>query len=191
MGKVTASPNAMSPTDSRLKIYLLVLLFSCSLPLSSPALGWGIVNAKIRREFPGVKRITTAELAAWLNDKGRPVPLLLDVRTRAEFAVSHLPQAGQVEPDAPASVLQEVRDRAIVTYCSVGYRSGAFAARLQAAGFTNVLNLEGSIFQWANEGRPIYRGATPAKLVHPYNGLWGMLLEKKRRANVPSVEAER
>ncbi len=179
----------MSSTHPRVKIFLLLLLLSCALPSRSQAFGWRVVNAKIRREFPDVKRITTAELAAWLNDETRPAPLLLDVRSRAEFAVSHLAKAAQMEPDAPASVLREAKDRPIVTYCSVGYRSGSFAARLQAAGFTTVANLEGSIFQWANEGRPVYRGSAEAKLVHPYNRVWGMLLEKRRRAEVPSVEA--
>ena len=50
------------------------------------------------------------------------------------------------------------KDAPIVTYCSVGYRSGKMAERLQAAGYTNVRNLEGSIFKWANEHRPLVRG---------------------------------
>ena len=121
--------------------------------------GWAIVNAKVRSDFPEVRRISTAELAAWLNDRSRPAPLLLDVRTPAEYEVSHLAGAKQVEPDALAAIVREPKDRPIVTYCSVGYRSGGFAKKLGEAGFTNVMNLEGSIFRWANEGRPVFRGA--------------------------------
>ena len=170
-----------------ISILSLALLFASA--VRGHAIGWALVNAKIRSEFPEVRRITTDELAAWLNDRGRPGPLLLDVRRRAEFEVSHLAGAKHVGPGAAASVIRESKDRAIVTYCSVGYRSGAFAKKLGNAGFTNVVNLEGSIFRWANEGRPVYRGARKVDEVHPYNRTWGMLLQKDRRAALPAASA--
>ena len=145
-------------------------------------IGWRLVNAKIRSEFPAVKRISTAELAEWLNDSTREQPLLLDVRTRPEFEVSHLRGACHVAPDAAASAIRPPKDRPIVTYCSVGYRSGRFAERLAAAGFSNVVNLEGSIFRWANEGRELVRDGRKVDKVHPYNRAWGLLLKRSRRA---------
>ena len=174
----------------KLRVLLMLVALGCCFGgiATSHAIGWSLVNAKIRRDFPAVRRITTAELAEWINDPRRPQPFLLDVRERAEFDVSHLPRAHHVEPDAPASVVQQREDLPIVTYCSVGYRSGAFAERLRAAGFTNVVNLEGSIFRWANEGRPVFRGATQVHEVHPYNGTWGLLLTKKYRASDSSAE---
>jgi rhodanese-related sulfurtransferase len=159
-----------------------VVLFA--LAGSSYGFGWTLVNAKIPQDFPEVKRITTAELAAWLEDEERVVPLLLDVRTTAEFERSHLRNAQQIAPIAPGPLLQEVKDRPIVTYCSVGYRSAALAERLRAEGYSNVLNLEGSIFRWANEGRPLYRGHQLVREVHPYNATWGLLLRKELRAKV-------
>ena len=159
--------------------------------VSSHGLGWSLVNAKIRHDFPEVKRISTGELATWLADRDRPAPLLLDVRTQAEYDVSHLRNAGRVEPDAPASTVPPPKDRPIVTYCSVGYRSGAFAERLRAAGFSKVVNLEGSIFAWANEGRPIFRDGAQVEKVHPYNWMWGLLLRKEHRADAPSVEKKK
>jgi rhodanese-related sulfurtransferase len=96
--------------------------------------------------FPGGETHQTVQLAAWLEDEERVVPLLLDVRTKAEFERSHLRNAQQIAPNAPGPLLQEVKDRPIVTYCSVGYRSAALAERLRAEGYSNVLNLEGSIF---------------------------------------------
>ena len=170
------------------KIVLLVTAIVCGMSARSEAIVWAVVNAKIRHEFPAVKRISTAELAIWLQDASRPVPLLLDVRTRAEYEVSHLKNAEHVAPDASTGAVQEPKDRAIVTYCSVGYRSGGFAEKLQAVGFTNVQNLEGSIFQWANEGRPVYRGREPALQVHPYSRTWGLLLKKNLRAPLSASE---
>jgi hypothetical protein len=48
------------------------------------------------------------------------------------------------------------------------------------------MNLEGSIFQWANECRPVYRDAAEVQQVHPYDGIWGKLLDKDLRAYTPS-----
>ena len=70
-------------------------------------------------------------------------------------------------------------DRSIVVYCSVGYRSSILAEKLQDMGFTKVYNLEGSIFKWDNEGRPLVQGKVTVRKVHPYNAHWGNLLERK------------
>jgi hypothetical protein len=39
-----------------------------------------------------------------------------------------------------------------------------------------VLNLEGSIFQWANEGRPLFRSDIQVTKVHPFSRRWKGLL---------------
>lgn len=59
------------------------------------------------------------------------------------------------------------------------------AQRLAKAGATEIFNLEGSIFQWANEGRPLERDGKPATKVHPYNGTFGKMLDPQRRAEIP------
>jgi len=164
----------------------MVIFLWCAPP--AEGFSWTLVNAKIRHDFPNVNRITTSELAAWLGDRKRTAPLLLDVRTLPEFEVSHLANAQHVEPDSAVSAIRRPKDQPIVTYCSVGYRSGQFAQKLQAAGFTKVMNLDGSIFRWANEGRPILRGDRAAEKVHPYNRTWGLLLEKKYRAAVTPID---
>jgi Rhodanese-related sulfurtransferase len=89
-----------------------------------------------------------------------------------------LPGARRVEPtaDAESAAACLAKETPIVTYCAVGYRSGEIADRLRAAGFKNVRNLEGSIFQWANEHRPLVRDKEHVTQVHPYNSFWGRLL---------------
>ena len=69
-------------------------------------------------------------------------------------------------------------DQRIVLYCSVGHRSSELAQFLMKKGYTEVYNLEGSIFAWANEGRPVYRGNERVKVVHPYDRTWGRLLKE-------------
>lgn len=136
-----------------------------------------MVKAEIRRKYPKVRTLSTADLALEL-DQGREL-VLLDVRTAGEFAVSHLPGARQVDPGAE-TIQGLARDAEIVTYCSVGYRSAGLAEKLREQGFANVRNLEGSIFAWFNEGRPVYRKGKRVAEVHPYDAMWGQLLQEKR-----------
>jgi rhodanese-related sulfurtransferase len=152
--------------------------------------GLDAVERLVRSEYPQVRQLSTDSLAAWLETPSQDDPLLLDARTAAEYAVSHLPGAQRVDPEAEQfAFLENVpHDAPIVTYCSIGYRSSALTARLQEAGYTNVMNLEGSIFAWANEGRSVYRGGEKVELVHPYNRRWGLLLKPSLRADVASVD---
>ena len=163
---------------SFLVIAATVALISCQ------SVRWKIVKSKTRRAFPGVAQLSTGKLSAWTNDPRRQPPVLLDVRTKAEYKVSHLAHAIRVEPGSDPAALQLSGDQPIVTYCSVGYRSSAFAEKLAEAGFKNVVNLEGSIFQWVNENRPLVNDAGQTDKVHPFNALWGTLLDKSHRAGV-------
>jgi len=147
-------------------------------------LGWSAIKRAIRSRFPRVPHISTNSLAAWLERPAAEQPILLDTRTPVEYAVSHLPKARRVDPDQQ-DFSDLSLDAPIVTYCSVGYRSAAIAERLQRAGYPNVVNLEGSIFQWANEGRPVYRNGVVVRQVHPYDAFWGHLLNQEFHADKP------
>lgn len=134
-------------------------------------------TAGLKTKFPDVAQISPTGLEAM-----RPRPVLLDVRTEKEFAVSHLPSAIRAKED-PIRQLNGMGvgfDDPIVVYCSVGYRSSVLAQQLQAAGFRNVRNLEGSIFAWAHAGLPLENADGATSGVHPYNLLWGRLLERSR-----------
>ena len=171
-------------------VSLGVLLLMASITTAyAQGLKWTIVNFKVRHDFPNVRRIDSEHLAQWLNDPHRVQPLLLDVRTESEYDVSHIHNAQRVEPGSSAGAIAISRKRPIVTYCSVGYRSAALAKKLQDAGFQNVQNLTGSIFDWANKGFPIEQNGRPARKVHPYNDRWGSLLKKELRANVSPIAA--
>ena len=54
-------------------------------------------------------------------------------------------------------------------------------------GFTNVRHLDGSLFAWANEGRPMVSDGRPVREVHPYNDFWGRLLKPEVRSDAPPV----
>jgi rhodanese-related sulfurtransferase len=148
--------------------------------------------ADVARRWPGIGHIAPAQLATRIAEGS---VVLFDVRTPAEYAVSHLPGAVHVEPDTqPADFLKRygdaVKSKAAVFYCSVGVRSSTLAERvaqgLQARGATAVDDLAGGIFAWHGEGRVLVdaRGATD--FVHPYDSSWGRLLARPELArNTP------
>ncbi len=165
----------------------LLLLVAFALAGCRPV-DWFLLKRTLRAKFSDVDWITTRELAAWLNSKKRPAPVLLDVRLPAEWEVSHLAGARRVDPKASAEEAGAglAKDTPIVAYCSVGYRSGEVAQRLRKAGYEHVQDLEGSIFEWANEGRPLVHEGKKVTKVHPYNATWGRLLKDNVRAPLPS-----
>jgi rhodanese-related sulfurtransferase len=170
--------------NARVGLFMTLLIVAAFAFFGLRGIEWFLLKQSLRGRFPKVEWVTTEQLAAWLADKQQPPPVLLDVRTEAEWNVSHLPGARRVHPEA---TIEEAtaglpKETPIVTYCAVGYRSGTLATKLRGAGFTHVHNLEGSIFQWANEHRPLVSGDKPVTVVHPYNSLWGRLLIEDARA---------
>ncbi len=173
-------PQPIRPISKRLRRWLfLATMWSASVCAFIPRADWAALGQAIRSRYPDVRHINTGELASLLE---RQSPILLDVRTADEFAISHLAQARHTPNDsAVLAALKTVEpDRAIVVYCAVGYRSAHTADLLRRRGFLNAVNLEGSIFAWANEGRPVFRGAQRVNEVHPYNEYWGKLLDRGR-----------
>ncbi len=138
--------------------------------------------------FPTVEWITLEELAQWLKDPVKPQPMVLDARSEAEYALSHLKDAQRIDPSYPnlAAVAGVSKDTPLVVYCSVGYRSARVASRLGHSGFSRVYNLQGSIFQWVNSGHPVFKDGHPTQLVHPYDLIWGRLLKSRYRAPLTS-----
>jgi rhodanese-related sulfurtransferase len=138
-------------------------------------LGMAALRALIAVSFRDVPAVDTATLAAELA--GPRPPLLLDAREASEYEVSHLPGARHAPPHHESGLAAELpRDARIVVYCSVGWRSAGLARRLQAAGFRDVRNLEGSAFAWANEGRALAGRLGSRGLVHPYASVFAWLL---------------
>lgn len=138
-------------------------------------LGMTSLRALIAVAFADVATVSTAQLAAELATPRRP--LLLDARSDAEYAVSHLPGARHAPQADESRLFRELpRDTPIVVYCSVGWRSAGLARRLRAQGLTDVRNLEGSAFAWANEGRPLAGERGALGQVHPWSASVAFLL---------------
>ncbi len=139
---------------------------------------WDTIEHTIATEFPGVPQLTTDELSNILNDASKEV-MLLDVRGDEEVAVSHLLGAVRVGSvrEATTLITSAPQHTIIVAYCSVGYRSAELISELTKITPRKVYNLKGSLFQWANEQRPVYRGAERVTTVHPFSDRWEDLLD--------------
>jgi len=137
-------------------------------------------TAAVRRKFPDARPISGAELAS-LQDG--PAPLFLfDVRSEEEYAVSRLRHAVH-DADSHNVLSFAGKPGRTVLYDSHGARSAEFAEALTRQWGHEVSYLEGGIFQWANEGRPLVDAAgNPTDKVHPHNRYWGRLLAPERRA---------
>ena len=121
----------------------------------------------IREAYPSVPQVSCETLVEWIRDKLSV--LLVDVRSIEEFGVSHLHGAINLRTahNIRQAIGQHQPDKTIL-YCSVGFRSSRTAHILEQQGLTSVMNLEGSIFQWANDGCNVYQGDVPIQKVHPY-----------------------
>lgn len=89
-----------------------------------------------------------------------PNALVLDVRTAAEVAEGHLPNAVNIDiygSDFMAKVQELPKDREILVYCTVGARSQQAADILSKQGFVKVYNLDGGIVAWQRNGFEVVR----------------------------------
>ena len=147
---------------------------------------WDSVDKKIDREYPGIEFISSAQLFQKYQDESAEIPLVIDVREDDEFLISHLENAVNLETGELISRIVADKDAPIVVYCSVGYRSAGVAVELAELGYSNVVNLRHSLFEWANNDYPMVNGAGDTEKVHPFNDAWGVLVEKSRHLYPPS-----
>ena len=70
--------------------------------------------------------------------------------------------------------------RLIVCYCSVGYRSAVAVNKIKdVLERPTALNLQGSIFKWANEGRRMINAdGANVTTAHPFNSFYGRILRR-------------
>jgi len=160
-------------------VILLGLTMTFALVMRHP----GAWKALISARFPGIEWVDSETLSQWMHSASNEELVLLDVRSLEEQEVSQLRGAQRLDarqPDLDSLAIPE--GAKVVVYCSIGYRSAALVEDLKRAGVAHVYNLDGGLFDWANQGRPIYRGEERVEEVHPLNRIWGLLLSPDLRA---------
>jgi rhodanese-related sulfurtransferase len=176
-----------------MKLALLLVVGCSSFVVAPPARGQFVLSAiekTIRRQFE-VPNLTWQDLQARLSSGDSARYLIFDTRPAEEYNVSHLPRAIQVDPQLPGDQFVEqfgdsLKNKNLVFYCSVGYRSSQFLQRAQKAvagkGAISAFNLQGGIFRWYNEGNLVVDAHGPTDKVHPYDKIWGGLLNERKKA---------
>ena len=121
-----------------------------------------------------VKEISVQEAAE------KKEAIFVDSREKAEYEVSHIKGAVFVGYDnLTLKPLKSVdKSQEIIVYCSVGYRSEKVAEKLIKMGFKDVKNLYGGIFEWKNQGHPVWNDSQETEKVHAYDKKWGIWLKK-------------
>lgn len=92
----------------------------------------------------------TSEEAAVKMKKKRTV--VLDVRTKEEFAQGHLPNAMNIDVLDSANFVQQIQTlnkrKKYVVYCRSGKRSVKASELLAGSQFKHIYNMEGGILAW-------------------------------------------
>lgn len=116
----------------------------------------GMLLGSFRR---AADELTPADATLLIN---REDALVIDVRTPAEFADGHLPNARNVPVDKIGERIAEFeafKSRPLILNCQTGTRSGSACAQFRKAGFEKVFNLAGGVGAWRQAGLPVKRGA--------------------------------
>lgn len=87
-------------------------------------------------------------------------PLVLDVRSPAEYAAGHIPGATNLPyykiPEQLTKLAEFTNDE-IVIYCEAGVRAGIARGALEQAGFQQILLLAGNMQGWRAANLPVSR----------------------------------
>jgi rhodanese-related sulfurtransferase len=122
-----------------------------------------------------VREITVPEVLARKN------AIFLDARERKEYDVSHIKNAVYVGYNNFdfAAIKNIAKGSEIIVYCSIGKRSEEITQKLKKAGYNNVSNLYGGIFEWVNlQNEVVDMNNKKTSKVHAYGRFWGQWLDK-------------
>ena len=157
-------------------VHIAVLLFSITVFGQNPEGFDEMVDDTLEGRIPTV---SIYEFKKALSESD---VFVLDAREKNEYRVSHIFNAIHVGYDKfnPNQFNGLPRDIKMYVYCSIGYRSEKIGLLLRKAGFYQVYNLYGGIFNWYNNGFPVYAGSKQVKKIHGYNAEWAKWLNPEK-----------
>jgi rhodanese-related sulfurtransferase len=104
---------------------------------------------------PRGKRASALQVTQLIN---RGKTTVLDVRSAEEFAKGHLRDAKNIplaDLSARIGELDKSKARSVVVVCQTGTRADKAARQLAAAGFGDVVSLDGGLSAWQAAGLPV------------------------------------
>lgn len=140
------------------------------------------LNDKFETKVDSYLKYTIPAIGVTTLNELKDQVVILDAREPEEYAVSHIQNAQYIgHDDVDETVLEGIdKDQPIVIYCSIGYRSEVVGTKLKEQGFTKVVNLYGSIFEWVNQGYPVVDTLNQeTNKVHTFNRKWSKWVENE------------
>lgn len=104
---------------------------------------------------PRGKRASALQVTQTMN---RGKSTVVDVRSAEEFAAGHLRDAKNIPlADLATRIgeLEKSKGRSVVVVCQTGARSDKAVRQLAAAGFDDVVSLDGGLTAWQAAGLPV------------------------------------
>ena len=89
--------------------------------------------------------------------KANKSPLILDVRTKKEYDLGHIPEAVNIDFKQLNQRINEIdnyKNSTVVVYCETGVRAKVAELILSQAGFKSILHLEGDMSGWRSSNLP-------------------------------------
>lgn len=156
-----------------MKKFLIIIIGLLSLNTKAQESLKDLLNKSNTKSIPyiSVEELTMAKTKA----------ILLDAREIYEYNISHIKNAVHVGYDFfdIKKTTQLFKDKSIpiVVYCSLGIRSEDVAEQLKKAGYTNVKNLYGGIFEWKNKNKSVYNyQEKQTDTIHTFSKKWSKWL---------------
>jgi rhodanese-related sulfurtransferase len=99
--------------------------------------------------------------------------VLLDVREPRETNISMIP--GAISKLEFEKNPEKYKDKKIIVYCTIGYRSSKYAERWNKRGY-QMSNLRGSLLLWSHaHGAMVDSAGVPTRKIHVYAKQWDLL----------------
>ncbi|WP_018138623.1 MULTISPECIES: rhodanese-like domain-containing protein [unclassified Thioalkalivibrio] len=114
-----------------------------------------ILFTEFRRLTRKYRTLSPSEAVRVINQDDS---LVLDVREDNEIASGRIGGAKHIPVGSLQKRMDDIakyKDKPVVVYCRSGNRSAMAASQLTAAGFQDVVNLQGGIQAWQSAGMPI------------------------------------
>ncbi|MDC8002985.1 rhodanese-like domain-containing protein [Aureisphaera galaxeae] len=160
-----------------MKFYFFIALFCCATVMSAQKKLDKVLNQYNTHSIPYI----SVEELKMQQAQGEVV--VLDSREPKEYEVSHIEDAQLVGYThfSIDTITENIKDKdtPIVVYCSLGIRSEEIGEKLKKAGFTQVKNLYGGIFEWKNKEYPVFNlSEKETDSVHTCTKPWSKWLKK-------------